>query len=73
MHQRLVNQSSRRRSVRARRAERPSLAIALARSLALALFVALALLAQVARGQSTPPTATSSTAASTETRERTLL
>ena len=67
MHLRLVSRLPRKRRVRARRIERPSLAIAFARSLALALFIALALLAQVARGQSPPPsTPTTSSATSSK-------
>ncbi|MEQ1692364.1 MAG: hypothetical protein ABMA00_13820, partial [Gemmatimonas sp.] len=62
MHLRLVRPASPlRRRHGARPPERPSLAIAVARSLALALCFALTVLAQVARGQSAPPAASSTT------------
>ncbi|MBL0171279.1 MAG: hypothetical protein IPP90_11205 [Gemmatimonadaceae bacterium] len=59
MHLRLVHSTprlTRRRGAR-RRQERPSLAVAVARSLALALFIMLTMLSQVARGQGAPPAA----------------
>ena len=63
MSLRLVRSTSRtRQRLGARRVERPSLAVALARSLALALFLALTVLAQLAHGQSAPPASVSATA-----------